>query len=83
MSPSRCEAIKRVLESAGVEEKQPSLAEIVEQQRRQDDTKPAETDRQAAEMAHIRIHRLGTGECQKGRAENGKTNARSGMKQID
>src|SRR6266478_9713761 len=34
-------------------------------------------------MAHIRIHRLGTGEREEGGAEHDKTDARSGMSQID
>src|SRR6266550_7809783 len=74
---------KRVLEGIGVGEEQSSLAEIVEEQRRQNDTEPAEADRQAAEMAHIRIHCLGAGEREKGGAEHGKTDARSGMSQKD
>ena len=34
-------------------------------------------------MAHIRIHRLGAGQCQEGGAEHGETDARSRMEQID
>ena len=67
----------------GVGEKQRSLAEIVEHQSRQDDGEPAEADRQAAEMAHIRIHRLGAGDGEEGGAEHGETDARRRMEQVD
>ena len=70
MGPSRREQIERVLDRAGVGEKQRALAEIIEHQRGQDDGEPAEADRQAAEMAHIRIHRLAAGDGQEGGPEH-------------
>src|SRR5580704_6989553 len=60
-----------------------SLAEIIQDQSGQDDREPAEADRQAAEMAHIRIHRLSAGDREKGGAEHGESDARSRMEQVD
>ncbi len=67
----------------GIGQEQRSLAEIIQDQSGQDNREPAEADRQAAEMAHIRIHRLGAGDREKGGAEHGKTDARSRIEQVD
>ena len=44
------------------------LAHVVEDQRRQDEIEPAELDRAAAEMAHVRVERFGAGHRQHDRA---------------
>jgi hypothetical protein len=62
MEPPWHEQIKRILDGGGVCQKQCSLAEIIQHQSGENDGEPAEADRQPAEMAHIRIHRLSTGE---------------------
>ena len=82
MGPPRREQEERIFDGVGVRQKQPALAEIVEHESRQHDGEPSELDRPSAEMAHIRIHRLGAGERQEGGAEHGKGDAGSGMNQV-
>ena len=79
MGPPRREQEERVLGGVGVRQKQSSLAEIVEHESRQHHGEPSELDGHSAEMAHIRIHRLGAGECEEGGAEHGEGDARSAM----
>src|SRR6202049_2268204 len=83
MEPSRREQIEWILDGAGVGQEQRSLAEIIQEESGQDEREPAEADRQAPEMAHIRIHRLSAGDREKGGAEHGETDARARMEQVD
>ena len=82
MGPSRREQIERVLDSAGIREQQGSLAEVIEQQTRQDNSKPAKTDRQAAKMAHIRVHCFPTGNGEEDRAEHGERDPRRSLGEV-
>jgi hypothetical protein len=79
MGPSWCEQVERILDGTRIGQKQRSLTEIVKHQSGKNDGEPAEPDWQAAEMAHIRIHRLRPGEREEGGAEHGETDTRLHM----
>jgi hypothetical protein len=59
------------------------LAEIIEQQRRQYDGKPAEPDRQAPEMPHIGVHRLAPGDDEEHRAKHRERDAWRRLNQVN
>src|ERR1700738_3892178 len=82
MGPSRCQQIERVLDRARIRKQQRSLAEVIEQQTGQNNAEPAEADRQSAQMAHIRLHRLTAGDGEEDRAEHREPDSRRGLSQV-
>ena len=61
--------VERILDRLGIGEHQRALAEIIDQQRGQDEREPCQSDRLAAEMAEIGIQRLAAGDGEKHQAE--------------
>ena len=61
--------VERIGDRGRIGEQQRALAEVVEQQPGQDEAEPGEPDRQAAEMAHVGVERLGAGDREHDRAE--------------
>ena len=53
----------------GLLQHQRALAEVIADQRRQDEEQPGELDRLAAEMAHVGVERLRAGDRQEDEAE--------------
>jgi len=58
------------------------LSEIVQNEGGQNDREPAETYRHAAEVTHIRIHRLAAGDCQEGGPKHRETDAGSRVEKV-
>ncbi len=56
-------------EALGVGQDQPALAEVVEDQRGEDEREPALADRVRAEVAHVGVERLGAGDREHDAAE--------------
>ncbi len=63
---------ERIGVAAGVLQHNGGLAGIVEKQRRQDDGRPGDPDRLAAEMAHVGVHGFSAGHAKKHRTEDGE-----------
>ncbi len=59
------------------------MAEIIEQQRREHEIEPGAADRLHAEMAHVRVERLGAGHRQHDRAEQNESAHRIREQEID
>ena len=68
--------IERVLGRGRVGEDERALSEIVDDQRREHEAEPGGADRPAAEMAEIRVERLGAGDGQAHGAEHRERDAR-------
>jgi hypothetical protein len=68
--PCRREQVERVLRGRGLAKEQRTLAEVIEQQRRQDNREPADADRGRAEMPHIGVQRLAAGDHEEDGAED-------------
>jgi hypothetical protein len=51
--------VEGVLERGGIAEDQSTLAKVVEDEAGQNETKPGEADRSAAEVAHVGVECLG------------------------
>ncbi len=71
--PARGHEIEGILHRLRVVQDQRALAEIVADQRRQDEEQPRRLDRAAAEMTHIGVERLGPRHREEDAAENDKT----------
>ena len=67
--PVRRQQIERVGDGLRIAQQQRTLAEVVEQERRQHQVEPGKLDRLAAEMPHVRIERLGARQGQHGGAQ--------------
>ena len=62
--------IERIFDRLGIDEDQRALAEIVGDQRGQDQKQPGGLDRPAAEMPHVGVERLGAGDGEEDAAEH-------------
>ncbi len=67
--PVRHQMVERMGERCRLVQDQSALAEIIEDQSRQDQAEPGPLDRRPAEMAHVGIERLGAGHRQHDRAQ--------------
>ena len=74
-TPLGHEGVEWVPGRRGIVQKVRSLAQIVEHEGRQHQSKPRQTDRLAAEMPHVGIQRLATRHDQDDRAEHHQTGA--------
>src|SRR5437870_3105699 len=72
MKPAGGELIKWVFERLRIDQKQRPLTKIIEKKPWQDDCEPCQADRCAAEMSHVGVHRLATGNRKKGCTEHGE-----------
>ena len=68
--PARGQVIERLGRLSRPGEKQRSLAEVVEQQGREDECEPGQPDRAGAEMSHVRIEGFPAGHDQENRTED-------------
>ncbi|MCY1413596.1 hypothetical protein D9M71_290290 [compost metagenome] len=73
--PARRQQVEGVTCGGGGGEDRRALAEVVQHQARQDQEEPGAGDGLAAEVAHVGVQRLGTGQRQHHRAENGHAHA--------
>ena len=73
--------IERIFDALRVGDQQRRLPEIVQHQSGQHHGEPGQADRKAAEMAHVGIHRLATGDGQECGAENGEADVEVLVKQ--
>jgi len=64
---------ERVLERGGVSQEQRALAEVVEEQTRQDDAEPGDADGERTEVPHVRVHGLAAGHGEDDGAEDEET----------
>ena len=55
-----------------LDEQQRPLAEVIDQQRRQDQPEPRQADREASEVPHVRIERLGASHHEDDCAQHGE-----------
>ncbi|MNP27642.1 hypothetical protein D3C76_1205640 [compost metagenome] len=74
--PARRQQVEGVTCGGGVGEDRRALAEVVQHQARQDQEEPGAGDGFAAEVAHVGVERLGPGQGQHHRPENGDADAR-------
>ena len=66
--PTRREQVERIADRRRLVQHERTLAEVVDDQRGEDEGEPADPDRPASEVAHVRIQRLGAGDGQHDRA---------------
>ena len=74
--PARQQQEERRGDGARVAQDERPLTEVVERQRREDEEEPGPTDRWPAEVAHVRVQRLGAGDAQHDRAERDERDER-------
>ena len=72
MEPIGSETEKGILQHLRIGQQQRALAKIVQEQSRERDREPCESDWHAPEMPHIRIHGFTAGDGQECRAEHRK-----------
>jgi len=66
---ARCKQIERIDRARRIPQNQRALAEVIRQQRRQHEDEPGEPDRPLAEMSHVGVKRLGSGDSEDYSAE--------------
>ncbi len=81
--PRRSEQVERVGHGPGVVDQQCPLAEIVEREGGQNESRPGEAHRPAAEVPHVRVERLGAGDHEHDRAEGEEAERAVGGKEAD
>jgi len=79
----RRQPVERVLDGAGQAQKQRALAEVVQQQCRQDHTEPHESDGPASEVAHVRVEGLGARDGQHHRSQDDEAPQAMRQKESD
>jgi hypothetical protein len=68
--PTRRHTVERIFERCRIRQHQRALAEITQQQRRQDQPEPCPSDRSGADVAHICIESLAAGKREEHRADD-------------
>ncbi len=68
--------------TAGIEQQQRALAQVVQHQRRKHQRKPRDADRLLAEVPHVRVQRLAAGDDEEHRAEHGEAGEAVGVRRT-